>query len=157
MELRLAQTFGSERFVDVRWKWRSDPANLMPREQRIDLGTATNNGPRVLNPTAPQAGTLTKMLQTVRRPGPDSVPWTLERVTGHRYKLTNRMPMSARNVTVAVDRAVFRPVVPQWAEIPPASSVSFVCQPAWGSNHEIEVSWASADYADGRGRWIDVI
>jgi hypothetical protein len=53
-------------------------------------------------------------------------------VTGHRYKLTNHMPATARNVAVALDKAVLRPSVPTWDEIPPASSVSFVCQPAVG-------------------------
>jgi len=157
VELRLAQTFGTERFVDVRWRWRSDPVNQVRREQRIDLGSTTDDSPPASNPTPPQAGSLADTLQTIRRPGPDFVPWTLELVTGHRYRLTNRMPTSARNVTVAADRTVLRPNVPSWAEIPPASSVSFVCQPAWGSSHEIEVSWDSAGHVDGRDRWTEVI
>lgn len=140
----------------VGWLWRR---RIKKRQAALELASREDDeqAPRILSPTAPQLGTVVEALETLRWSGSGLQPWTLELVTGHRYRLTNRMSIIARNVAIALDKAIFRPTSPTWAEIPPASSVSFVCQPAWGSTHEVEVSWDSADFADGRGRWTDVI
>ncbi len=127
------------------WEWRKRRSKPVPEP-------TTEMPPTMLkSPTPPEHGTLSDLLSGLVSAPRD--PWELTHLQGHRYRLKNCLPHGAANVTVEMDTAILRLEGEQWSFIPVAASVQFLCQPAWGSDRVLRVSWDSENYADGRGRW----
>lgn len=159
VQLRLAQTFGPNRWADVKWRWRSDP-QITFREQRLDLGSVGGQGEGdITDPTPPQARSITDLLETLVN-GPGGEPWTLEHDRGDLWVLRNRTPSTARRVTIQIHKTVYTggsTIAPTWAEIPGGNSVTFKCRPGWGSSRDVEVGWDAPEMATGRGVWRTVL